>query len=208
MLGTPKFIKETGEHVRIKKPLYPKDRDIFDFMLRAPNDDSPVVDNPILNLPEETSKTCKGDTGTMTRRVAPKGPGAEVEYIDKLLGVVNIEGFDVLYPTLASQNIFSLRCISPSHCPLCKREHENDNAYVVRNKKTYRYYCHRADQETPNGTKKPSLKLVISETAEKQEKRLPAPEKIERPRIQIRMTVLYGGTSKQSYTRSAVYEAI
>src|SRR6185312_11183041 len=110
ILRTPKFIKETGEHVRIKKPLYPKDRDIFDFMLRAPNDDSPVVDNPILNLPEETSKTCKGDTGTMTRRVAPKGPGAEVEYIDKLLGVVNIEGFDVLYPTLASQNIFSLRC--------------------------------------------------------------------------------------------------
>src|SRR6185312_12393173 len=100
ILRTPKFIKETGEHVRIKKPLYPKDRDIFNFMLRAPNDDSPVVDSPILNLSEEASKKCKSDTGTIEN---------EVEYIEKLLKVVNIEGFDVLYPTPISQNIFTLR---------------------------------------------------------------------------------------------------
>ncbi|CAG8625440.1 10154_t:CDS:2, partial [Scutellospora calospora] len=93
--------------------------------------------------------------------------GAEVNYIEKLLNIMNIEGFDVLYPNPMSPDIFTLR------------QHNNDNAYVVRNKKTYHYYCHRADQETPNCTKKPSLKLVISETAEKQEKRLLAPEKIE-----------------------------
>src|SRR6185312_12196948 len=59
-----------------------------------------------------------------------------------------------------------------------------------------------AQIKTPKDTKKPSPKLVINETAEKQEKKLPAPEKIER-RFVIDMC-----TSKQSYTRSAVYEAI
>ena len=61
----------------------------------------------------------KSDTGTI---------GAEVEYIERLLGVVNIAGFDVLYPTTVSQNIFSLRRISPSYYPLCNREHNSDNA--------------------------------------------------------------------------------
>nr|CAG8448922.1 2828_t:CDS:2 [Entrophospora candida]CAG8450005.1 15695_t:CDS:2 [Entrophospora candida] len=35
------------------KAMFPKDRDVFDFMLRPPNVDTPIVDSPILNIPEE-----------------------------------------------------------------------------------------------------------------------------------------------------------
>src|SRR6185312_4056578 len=79
--------------------------------------------SPILEIPKEIVKNSKADNGSI---------GAEVDYVEKLLNVMNIEAFDVLYPTPVSPDIFTLRRISPSHCPLCKREHENDNAYVVR----------------------------------------------------------------------------
>ena len=64
------------------------------------------------------------------------------------------------------------------------------------------------------GAKKPSLKLDINETAEKQEKKLPAPAKLGRPRISDPNDRFVWGdlidmcTSNQSYTRNAVYEAI
>jgi len=49
MLGTPKFIEKTNEHERVKKAIFPKDSSVFDFMLRPPNDEAPVIDSPILN---------------------------------------------------------------------------------------------------------------------------------------------------------------
>src|SRR5438132_833574 len=52
MLGTPKVVEikceKTGEktykHVRPKRADMPKDGTIFDFMLRPPNDEAPVID--------------------------------------------------------------------------------------------------------------------------------------------------------------------
>ncbi|RHZ54551.1 hypothetical protein Glove_426g27 [Diversispora epigaea] len=205
MLGTPKIIKETNEHVRPKRAVIPENGTIFDFMLRPPNDEVPVIDSPFLEIPEEIVKNSKADNGTI---------GAEVDYVEKLLKVMNIEGFDVLYPTPVSLDIFTLRRITGSHCPLCNREHSSDNAYVVRNRKTYRYYCYRANQDTPRGTKKPSLKLIINETVENQEKTLPPPQKIERPRISDPNDHFVWGdlidmcTSGEIYTRNQVYEAI
>jgi len=43
MLGSPKYNEKTGEHVREKKAIQPKDGTIFDFMIRPPNDKSEVV---------------------------------------------------------------------------------------------------------------------------------------------------------------------
>ncbi|CAJ0645993.1 4491_t:CDS:1 [Entrophospora sp. SA101] len=173
-------------------------------MIRPPH--SPIVDSPILDVPEEkTMKTNESDSG---------GFGAELEYVKKLLDLQNIDGFEVLYPGPTHPNIFTLRRKSASNCPLCKREHSGDNAYIVRNKKTYRYHCYRADQETPSGVKKPSLKLVINETVEDQEKTLPIPEKIEQSRISdsndhfIWGDLLRMCMSKKKFTRDEAYSAI
>ncbi|CAG8713999.1 14140_t:CDS:2, partial [Cetraspora pellucida] len=179
ILGTPKFIEKMRGHVHVKNVLGSKNMNVFDFMLRPPNDEALVIDSPILEIPKEIVKNSKADNRSI---------GAEVNYIEKLLNIMNIEGFDVLYPNPMSPDIFTLRHVS--------------------------LYCHRADQETPNSTKKPLLKLIISETAEKQEKRLPAPEKIEQPRILdlndhfVWRNLIDMCISKQSYTRSTVYEAI
>ncbi|CAJ0645597.1 11494_t:CDS:1 [Entrophospora sp. SA101] len=206
ILGTPKIVKETGKHVCVKKPSYPKDSSVFNFMLCPPHDESPVVDSLILDVQEaKASKNGKSEARTF---------GSEVEFIERLLEEYKIEGFEVLYPSLALPNIFPLNRRTESQCPLCNQVHNSDNAYVVRNKKTYRYYCHRADLEMPSGIKKPSLKLVINETVKNQEKTLPILEKIEQPRISdpndhfvwgdlIRMC-----TSKKNFTRNEVYNAI
>ena len=55
--------------------------------------------------------------------------------------------------------------VIPSYCSLCDREHTNENAYIIRNKKSYSFHCYRADQEKPPGIRKPSIKLALSETA-------------------------------------------
>lgn len=96
-------------------------------MLRPPYHEAEVKDSPILDVPKEKkSKNCETDDGTIS---------SEVEYIEKLLKIVNIEDFDVSYPTHVSPNIFTLRRISDSYCFLCDREYSNENAYVVPNKK-------------------------------------------------------------------------
>nr|CAG8444820.1 12207_t:CDS:2 [Entrophospora candida]CAG8446747.1 4449_t:CDS:2 [Entrophospora candida] len=101
-------------------------------------------------------------------------------------------------------------------------EHSGDNAYVVQNKKTYRFHCHRADLETPSGIKKPSLKLVIShafsftkdEMFENQEKTLPTPQKIEQSRISdpndhfVWDDLLCMCMSKKKFMHDEVYSAI
>ena len=50
MLRSPKIDKNSGEHILIrrKKALYPKESTVFDFMIRPPNDESPVIESPLL----------------------------------------------------------------------------------------------------------------------------------------------------------------
>src|SRR2546423_1407014 len=52
ILGSPKYIKETKEHVRKKKALLPKNGTIYDFMLHLFNDESKVIESPLLVLPK------------------------------------------------------------------------------------------------------------------------------------------------------------
>ncbi|RIA79969.1 hypothetical protein C1645_839528 [Glomus cerebriforme] len=58
MLGTPKYDKKTDKHVRIKKVIRSKDGSIFDFMICPPNDDSRVIDSPLLVVPESEVNRC------------------------------------------------------------------------------------------------------------------------------------------------------
>ena len=127
MLNTPKVIeikcnesgKKSYEHIRPKKALFPKDSSVFDFMLRPPHDDSPVVDSPTLNVSADLvrvkkniTENCKNDAGTF---------GSEIEYIEKLLKEYKIEGFEVLYSSPTLPNVFPLNRIAESRCPLCNR---------------------------------------------------------------------------------------
>ncbi|RHZ81773.1 hypothetical protein Glove_117g269 [Diversispora epigaea] len=168
ILGAPKIIEKTNEYVRPKKAVGLKDGTIFNFMLYPPNDDAPVIDTHLLIVPKKTVKNSKSENGTIE---------VEVDYIEKLLKIVNIEDFDVLYPPPKG--------------------------------KTYRYYCHHADQETTQG-RKPSLKLVINETVEDQEKTLPSPVKLDRSRILdpndqfVWDDLLDMCTSGEKYTRDKV----
>ncbi|GBC52016.2 hypothetical protein GLOIN_2v1770262 [Rhizophagus irregularis DAOM 181602=DAOM 197198] len=54
------------------------------------------------------------------------------------------------------QIIYLLTHNSPSDCPLCKQKHTSDNGYILRNKKSYRFYCHRANHERNSGMRNPS----------------------------------------------------
>lgn len=55
-------------------------------------------------LDSRTSRICENDTGTI---------GSEIEYIERLLKVVNIEGFEVSHLTPKSPNMFTLRRMTP-----------------------------------------------------------------------------------------------
>jgi hypothetical protein len=81
MVGTPKFIEETGEHVRVKKAILPKDGTTFDFMLRPPNDESEIVESPLLVVPELEVRRCN-DTNNETTEAELE---LEIELIVKLL---------------------------------------------------------------------------------------------------------------------------
>lgn len=98
ILGTPKFIEKTGEHIRIKKARCPKDRDVFDFMPRPPHDNSPVVDSPILEVMARP-KNYENDAGTI---------GSEVEYIERLLKYWLISKGLMFYIRHLNLQIFSL----------------------------------------------------------------------------------------------------
>ena len=65
MLCSPKIDKDSGEHIRIKKTLYPKESTVFDFMIRPPNDESPVIESPLLFVQElESVKIHNTDSET------------------------------------------------------------------------------------------------------------------------------------------------
>ena len=63
MLGTPKVIeikcektgKKTYKHERVKRALYPENKDVFDFMLCPPNDEAPVIDSSLLSISEHVA---------------------------------------------------------------------------------------------------------------------------------------------------------
>jgi hypothetical protein len=181
MLGSPKYNEKTGEHVREKKAIQPKDGTIFDFMIRPPNDESEVVKSSLLEASErrdilEPKVQRIDDTNSETTK-------AEFELVETLLKEAGIEGYSLSYPSENFPNKFPLSRISPSHCPICDREHDSDHGYIIRNKKSYSFFCYRANNEREPGSGKPSLKLTISETVLDQERKLPAPVKLEQPRI-------------------------
>jgi hypothetical protein len=210
MLGFPKYNEKTKEHVRVKKAILPKDGTVYDFMLRPPNDESPVADSPLLVVSEIKSSK-RGPEGL--NEVSQH----EFELVVKLLKENSIEGYDLSYPSDDKPGIFPLIRISPSHCLICKREHTSDNAYIRRNKKSYSFSCHRANQETNPGERKPSFKLTLNETTLEREKKFPSPIKLARPRISDPndhfvwgdLIDMCGTTEgKEKYTRSEVYGAI
>ena len=77
MLGSPKFDEKTGEHVREKKPVHPKDGILFDFMIRPPNDESEVVKSSLLDIPKAEMEGCPSINNVTT--------DAEFELVETLL---------------------------------------------------------------------------------------------------------------------------
>src|SRR4051794_22446344 len=101
ILGTPKYDEKTDKHVRIKKAMYPKDGSIFDFMIRPPNDESEVVNSPLLAVLEPEVKKYNDDTNNETTQ-------AEFDFVESLLRNNGIEGFNLLYPSDDFPNKFPL----------------------------------------------------------------------------------------------------
>ncbi|PKY56851.1 hypothetical protein RhiirA4_477442 [Rhizophagus irregularis] len=206
ILGSPKYNEETNEHVREKKAVQPKDGTVYNFMLRAPNDESPVADSPLLVVPEISPMIQRPETCETTH--------AEFELVERLLKETKIEGYNLSYPADNKLGIFPLTRVSPSHCPLCDREHTCENAYITQNKNSYSFHCYRADQEKQPGMRKPSLKLTFSETPLKREIKLPIPDKLDRPRITdpndnfVWWDLIEMCASKKSFTRNEAYNAI
>ncbi|GES83069.1 highly derived D5-like helicase-primase [Rhizophagus clarus] len=212
MLGSPKIDKETGSHKRVKKVMYPKDGSIFDFMIRPPNDESEVVDSPLLKVPETEVKR-SNDT---VPEVSTNGEAtqADFDFVESLLEENCIEGYTLSFPSENIPDLFPLTRNSPSQCPLCDREHTSDNAYIIRKNKSFRFYCHRANHERKPGTRNPSKKLTINETALNREKKLPSPVKLEQSRISnpkdrfVWWDLIRMCTTGKKFSRTEVYEAI
>ncbi|PKC54868.1 hypothetical protein RhiirA1_476537 [Rhizophagus irregularis] len=124
MLGSPKYDKKTEEHVRVKRAIHPKDGTIFDFMIRPPNDDSRIIDSPLLTVSEPEVKRCpiKGNENTDANI---ENDQAEFDFIETLLRDNSIEGYTLSFPSDNIPDLFPLVRNSPSHCPICDREHEN-----------------------------------------------------------------------------------
>ncbi|RHZ47866.1 hypothetical protein Glove_566g28 [Diversispora epigaea] len=215
MLGTPKIIKETNEHVRPKRAVMPEDGTIFDFMLRPPNDEVPVIDSSLLIVPEPVSTRIYNSHNKATDITE-----VELELLESLLKEANIEGYELLPPTDKFPDTFPLKHITSSHYPLCEREygnkdsHDSENTYVNRNKKSYSFYCHRANQNKEPGARNPSLKLVIDESVSDRENSLPISEELDRSRISnpndhfVWGNLLRMCTSGKKYTCVGVYKAI
>ena len=124
MLGSPKYNEKTGEHIRVKKAIHPKDGSVFDFMIRPPNDESEIIENsPLLVIPESESISYSSMGVDVTE--------VELDLVEKLLRESSIEGFNLLFPSEQSPDVFPLKRIAQSYCSLCDREHTNENAYII-----------------------------------------------------------------------------
>src|SRR6266496_2388257 len=89
------------------------------------NNKSEVVDSSLLTILKAEMERCSSINNITT--------DAEFELIETLLQEASIEGYSLSYPSENFPDKFSLLCISPSHCPICDREHDSDNAYIIRN---------------------------------------------------------------------------
>ncbi|RHZ51136.1 hypothetical protein Glove_482g83 [Diversispora epigaea] len=184
-------------------------------MLRPPNDEAPVIDSPLLIVPEPATSRIYNSHNKATDTT-----DVELELLESLLKDANIEGYELLSPTDKFPDTFPLKRIAPAYCPLCDREydykepHNSENAYVSRNKKSYSFYCHRANQNKGPGTRNPLLKLVIEESILDRENNLPIPDKLERTRISdpddhfVWGDLLRMCMSKKKFTRNEIYSAI
>uniref|UniRef100_U9T848 NrS-1 polymerase-like helicase domain-containing protein n=1 Tax=Rhizophagus irregularis (strain DAOM 181602 / DAOM 197198 / MUCL 43194) TaxID=747089 RepID=U9T848_RHIID len=154
MLGSPKYNEKTGEHIHVKKAIRPKDGTIFDFMIRPSNDESEVIKNsPLLVVLKAKMERCSSTNNVITN--------AEFELVETLLQEASIEGYSLSYPSENFSNKFPLSRISPSHCPICDREYDSDHGYIIRNKKSYSFFCYWVNNNREPGSKKPSKKLTI-----------------------------------------------
>jgi hypothetical protein len=208
LLGSPKYNEKTGEYVRVKKAIHLKDGTIFDFWLHPPNDESEVIENsPLLVVPEPEVKRYNDTNSEETTQ-------AEFDFIETLLRDNSIEGYSLSYPSENFSNKFPLSRIFPSHCPICDREHNSDHGYIIQNKKSYSFFCYRANNDREPRSRKPSKKLTISETALDRERKLSSPTKLDRSRISdpndrfVWGNLIDMSTSGRKFSRNEIYDAI
>ncbi|EXX54295.1 hypothetical protein RirG_235900 [Rhizophagus irregularis DAOM 197198w] len=65
MLSLFKYNEKIKKYVHVKKAIHPKDRTIFDFMIRLPNDELEIAENPLLIVSKLEAKGCN-DTNDET----------------------------------------------------------------------------------------------------------------------------------------------
>jgi hypothetical protein len=206
MLGLLKFIEETKKYVCIKKAKLSNDGTVYDFMLYLPNDESQVADSPLLVISEIKITRHYSEINEITQ--------AEFELVEELLKKEKIEGYNLSYPSDSTPDKYPLTRAFPSHCLLCDREHTSENAYIVRNKKSFRFYCYHTNQEKWPRMRNPSLKLTIGKTALDQEKKLSNSTKLSWSRITDSNDCFIWGnlirmcTSGEKFSHTKVYEAI
>lgn len=58
-----KYDEKIKKHVCVKKAMHPKDGTIFDFMIRVPNDELEITENPLLIVPELEAKEYNDTNG-------------------------------------------------------------------------------------------------------------------------------------------------
>ncbi len=118
-----KFIEETEEHIRVKKAIHLKDETIFDFMICPSNNESEIIKSSLLAISESEVKRCNDINSEITE--------VKFELVEKLFEEASIEGFNLLFLSEQSPDIFSLKRIAPSYYSLCDQEHTNENAYII-----------------------------------------------------------------------------
>jgi len=110
MLRSFKFDEKTREHVHVKKPVHPKDRTLFDFMLHSPNDESEVEESSLLNILESEVKRHPEDHNDTDSETTE----AEFKLVEILLKEASIEGYNLSYLSDNFPNKFLLLRISLS----------------------------------------------------------------------------------------------
>src|SRR3954453_13127451 len=100
-------------------------------MLCPFNDESKVIESPLLVLPENAQTVQFQNFDNEISEASQ----TKFELVERLLKDNNIKGYNLSYSMNSVSDIFLLICIFLSYCPLCKREYSSENAYIVQNKK-------------------------------------------------------------------------